>query len=255
MVCLGVHSTPKHTISIFNCVSPKLIKILCLIPRMREEITMKFIVVGCGRVGSELATRLFERGHKVTVIDSRPSTFLNLHPEFRGRTVEGEALNQDVLRRAGMEEADGVAAVTSSDTLNAVVAQIARSVYNITNVVVRNYDPAWRSLHEAFGMQIVSSTSWGAQRIEELLYHREMRTVFSAGNGEVEVYEFTVPESWDSRQLGDLLPESDCAPVGLTRAGQAVLPDCDTILQHGDVVLVSATLSGSTNLRKLLKFK
>ncbi len=215
---------------------------------------MNIIVVGCGRVGSELAMRLFQKGHKVTIIDSRPGAFLNLNPEFRGRTIEGEALNQDVLRRAGMDEADGVAAVTSSDSLNAVVAQIARSVFNILNVVVRNYDPSWRSLHEAFGVQIVGSTSWGAQRIEELLYHREMRTVFSAGNGEVEVYEFTVPEGWDSRPLRDLLPKTDCAPVGLTRAGRALLPDCDTVLQHGDVVLVSATLSGITTLRELLKF-
>jgi trk system potassium uptake protein len=216
---------------------------------------MNIIVVGCGRVGSELAMRLFQRGHKVTVIDSRPATFQNLHPDFRGRTTEGEALNQDVLRRAGIEEAHGVAAVTSSDSLNAVVAHIARTVYNISNVVVRNYDPAWRSLHEAFDLQVVGSTSWGAQRIEELLYNREMRTVFSAGNGEVEVYEFTVPEGWDGRELGDLLPKTDCAPVGLTRAGRALLPDCETILQHGDVVLVSATLGGSTALRQRLNFK
>lgn len=215
---------------------------------------MNILVVGCGRVGSELAMRLFQRGHKVAVIDSRPATFQNLPAEFRGRTIEGEALNQDVLRRAGMDEADGVAVVTSSDTLNAVVAQIARSVYNISNIVVRNYDPSWRSLHEAFDLQIVGSTSWGAQRIEELLYHREMRTVFSAGNGEVEVYEFTVPEGWDGRKLGDLIPQTECAPVGLTRAGRALLPDCDTILQHGDVVLVSATLGGSTSLRQHLKF-
>ena len=216
---------------------------------------MNIIVVGCGRVGSELAFRLFEKGHKVTVVDNKPAAFQSLHPDFRGRTTEGEALNQDVLRRAGIEEADGVAAVTRSDTLNAAVAHIARTVYNIPNVVVRNYDPSWRSLHEAFGLQIVGSTSWGAQRIEELLYHREMRTVFSAGNGEVEVYEFTVSEAWNGRPLSDLLPKKECAPVGLTRAGRALLPDCDTILEQGDAVLVSATLNGITALRKMLRFE
>ncbi len=216
---------------------------------------MNIIVIGCGRVGSELAFRLFQKNHKVTVVDSRPAAFHNLHPDFRGRTVEGEALNQEVLRRAGIEESDGLATVTSSDTLNAVVAHVARHVYHVLNVVVRNYDPSWRSLHEAFGLQIVGSTSWGAQRIEELLYHREMRTVFSAGNGEVEVYEFTVPLTWDSRPLGDLLPKADCAPVGLTRAGRALLPEGTTTLQQGDVVLVSATLNGITALRQQLKFE
>jgi len=216
---------------------------------------MNIIVVGCGRVGSELAFRLFDRGNKVAVVDHQAGSFQNLHQDFRGRTIEGEALNQDVLRRAGIGEADGVAVVTSSDTLNAVVAHIARHVFGVLNVIVRNYDPSWRSLHEVFDLQVVGSTSWGAQRIEELLYHREMRTVFSAGNGEVEVYEFTVPLAWDSRPLGDLLPKMNCAPVGLTRAGRAILPDSDTVLKQGDVVLISATLSGITALRQLLQFE
>src|SRR5512142_1445210 len=138
---------------------------------------MRVIVVGCGRIGSELAYRLYRKGHEVAVIDSVGAAFNNLHPDFRGRTVEGEALGQDVLHRAGIEHADGLAAVTSIDSLNAVVAHVARTVYDVPHVVVRNFDPDWRPLHESFGLQIISSTSWGAQRIEELLYHEEMRLI------------------------------------------------------------------------------
>ena len=205
---------------------------------------MKVIVVGCGRVGSELAYRLFEKGHKVSVIDTELGAFENLDSRFRGRTIEGEALNQDVLNRAGIDQADGIAVVTSSDTLNAVVAQIARSVYQVPNVVVRNYDPNWRKLHEEFGLQVVSTSSWGAGRIEELLYHQELRTVFSAGNGEVEVYEFSVPQTWHGHKLGELIGSEECAPVAITRSGKAVLPDCDSIIETGDAVLVSATFNG-----------
>lgn len=213
---------------------------------------MKVIVVGCGRVGSELAYRLFEKGHKVSVIDTELGAFENLDSRFRGRTIEGEALNQDVLNRAGIDQADGIAVVTSSDTLNAVVAQIARSVYQVPNVVVRNYDPNWRKLHEVFGLQVVSTSSWGAGRIEELLYHQELRTVFSAGNGEVEVYEFSVPQTWHGHKLGELINSEECTPVAITRSGKAVLPDCDSIVETGDAVLVSATFNGIRKLREML---
>lgn len=214
---------------------------------------MNFIVIGCGRIGSELAYRLYKRGHKVTVIDQVMNAFENLPLDFLGRTVEGEAMNQSVLHRAGIETADGLAAVTSSDSLNAVVAHVARTVYNIPNVVVRNYDPAFRLVFETFNLQVVSSSSWGAQRIEELLYHGEILTVFSAGNGEVEIYEFKIPKNWHDRRIGDLLEDSECAPVSLTRAGSAVIPNCDSILQEGDILLVSATLNGIEAARKRIK--
>ena len=107
---------------------------------------MNIIVVGCGRVGAELAYRLFQQGHQVTVIDYLSTAFANLPPDFRGRTIQGEALNQQVLHRAGIEKADGLAMVTSSDTVNAVVAHAAKMVYGISNIIVRNYDPRWRSL-------------------------------------------------------------------------------------------------------------
>ena len=96
---------------------------------------MKFIVVGCGRVGAQLATRLFQQGHQVTVVDIVASAFDNLDPSFRGRTLEGDVLGQDMLRRAGIEGSDGLAAVTSSDTLNAVIAHVARTVFHVPNVV------------------------------------------------------------------------------------------------------------------------
>lgn len=211
---------------------------------------MNLIVIGCGRVGSELAYRIFKKGHKVTVIDQDDHSFSNLADDFLGRMIEGEALNKDVLLHAGIETADGVAIVTSSDSTNAVIGHTIRTVFNISNVVVRNFDPLWRPLYEAFDLQTISSTSWGAQRIEELLYHREMRTVFSAGNGEVEIYEFSIPQEWANQPLKDLLPSTECVPVGLTRAGKAILPDGETVLKEGDALLVSATFEGIRMLRE-----
>lgn len=213
---------------------------------------MKIIIVGCGRVGAELAYRLFQQGHNVTIIDQTAKAFTNLNPNFRGRSIEGEALNQDLLLRAGIDSADGLAAVTNSDTLNAAVAHIARTVYNLSNVVVRNYNPDFRAIHEAFGHQIVGSSSWGAQRIEELLSHREIRSVFSSGNGEIEIYEFSIPKQWHGYPLSDLIPQQGCRIVSLTRSGRAFLPESTISLEKGDILLISASDSGIHTLSEAL---
>jgi trk system potassium uptake protein TrkA len=206
---------------------------------------MNFIVVGCGRVGAELSHHLFKRGHQVVAVDSNKEAFNRLHPEFRGRTLEGEGLAESVLERAGIREADGLAAVTNSDTLNAVVAHTAREFYNVPVVVARNYDPNLRAVLEAFGLQIVGSTFWGAQRIEELLMNPLQKMIYSAGNGEVEVYEMQIPEEWNGRTLGELLDTlKQCYPVALSRAGRAFLPEAGLKLQTGDLLNVSSTFEG-----------
>jgi trk system potassium uptake protein TrkA len=213
---------------------------------------MFVIVVGCGRVGSELAFRLFQAGHQVAVIDEVGTSFENLHPDYRGRTIEGEVLSEEVLKRSGIETADGLAAVTNSDSVNAVVGHVARTVYEVPNVVVRNYNPRWLPMHHAFGLQVVSSTGWGAQRIEELLGSPGGRPVFSAGNGEVEVYEVVMPPAWGGRRVSDLVEGGECLAVAVTRAGRSMLPAPEMLLEAGDVVHLSATPAGMDRVRQRL---
>jgi trk system potassium uptake protein len=210
---------------------------------------MKIVIVGCGRMGAELARRLFQRGHEISVVDPDKASFSHLAADFEGRINEGEPINRDVLHRAGIERADAVAVVTDSDVLNAVVAHLARTYYNVPKVVVRNTDPRYRAIHESYGLQVISALSWGAQRIEEMLYHSDIRAVFSAGNGEVEIYEVVVPETWKGRKVSDLVPSGEGVPVSVTRAGRAVLPATDFSLESGDVVHISATLEGIEALR------
>ena len=106
-----------------------------------------------------------------------------------------------------------------------------------------------RPVHEAFGLQVVSSTDWGVQRIEELLYHVEVHSVFSAGNGEVEVYEILIDDKWHDRPMSELLPEGQAIPVALTRGGRASLPLEDTVLLDEDILYVSTTLEGIETIR------
>jgi len=211
---------------------------------------MQVIVVGCGRLGAELAGRLSQQGHSVTVIDNVAAAFDNLPAGFRGRTVEGEVLHQDVLRRAGIESADALAAVTNSDTLNAVAAHVARTVYQVPQVVTRNYNPRWRPLHEAFGLSFVSSTTWGAKRLEELLSLTDIHRVWAADDGAVEMYELIVPDGCEGRKLSDLCPAGECVVVALTRGGQTVLSSQDTALDKGDVIYLSVTPQGREALQR-----
>jgi trk system potassium uptake protein TrkA len=214
---------------------------------------MNFVIVGCGRVGAELALRLYKSGHQVVVVDQNEAAFHRIDPEFRGRTVHGEALRKNVLDRAGVAEADGLAAVTNSDTLNAVVAHAARDVYHVPMVVCRNYDPRLRGMLETFGIQIVGSTAWGAQRTEEILTGVSTKAVFSAGNGEVEVYELSIPQAWQGRRWGDMCDGlQGFLPVALSHAGRATLPTLDTVLESGDLINVSATFDGIKALRARL---
>lgn len=217
---------------------------------------MNFVVIGCGRVGAELAHHLFKSGHHVVVVDTNKQAFNRLPPDFRGRTLEGEGLAESVLERAGIREADGLAAVTNSDALNAVVSHAAREFLNVPVVVARNYDPSLRGLMEAFGLQTVGSTIWGAQRVQELLLNPSEKVVYSAGNGEVEIYEVRIPEAWHNNTLGELMESlSDCRAVALTRAGRSSLPEADTKLHTGDLLTVSSTFKGIGELTACLSKK
>ncbi len=217
---------------------------------------MNFVVIGCGRVGGELAYRLYQNGYQVVVVDSNRNSFNRLHADFHGRTVEGEVLSADTLTRAGMATADGVAVVTNSDTMNAVIGHAIRAHYpQVKRVLVRNYDPAMRGMLEAFGLQAISSTAWGAERLQELLIDASFRAVFSAGNGEVELYEMLIPENWHERTVSALL--SGCINTiviaALTHAGRAELVSPDSMIKSGDILTVSATLEGVTALHARLQ--
>jgi trk system potassium uptake protein TrkA len=216
---------------------------------------MNIIVVGCGRVGSALAYQLSKKGHQVAVIDQAASAFGNLPADFRGRLEDGDVLVRETLQRAGIEHADALAAVTSSDAVNVVVAHVARVEYHVPNVVARNYDSVWRPLYEAFGLPVVSPTGWGARRIEEMLLSPSLQAVFSPGNAEVKIYELVVPEHWRGRSTHELLPEGQCVTAVLSHAGRAALPTDALQLEAGDVVYLSATPEGVAALQQRLSQK
>jgi len=130
---------------------------------------MKTIVMGCGRVGWTLATLLSEQGHEVCVIDQNSEALTRLGSQFPGQTVVGTAIDEDVLKQAGIERADCFAAVTQDDNSNIMAAQIAKEIFGVKKVVCRIYDPWREEAYHQLGLDTICPTTLAARQITKLL--------------------------------------------------------------------------------------
>jgi trk system potassium uptake protein TrkA len=134
---------------------------------------MYMVIMGCGRVGARLAQLLVEAGHEVQVLDMNPAAFDRLGRDFAGSTMVGNGIDHDVLVKAGIERADGFAAVTQGDNRNIMAAQIAKHVFRVPRVVTRIYDPIRTDTFRALGLDAISPTVIGAQVFFEALTRDE----------------------------------------------------------------------------------
>lgn len=130
---------------------------------------MKVIIMGCGRVGAQLASLLDKEGHQVTTLDKDASSFRRLPPDFKGTALLGNGLDEEVLKKAGIEEADAFIAVTQGDNRNVMAAQIAKEIFGVAKVICRIYDPLRRDLYTMLGLEAISPTIVFAQMLKEKL--------------------------------------------------------------------------------------
>ena len=130
---------------------------------------MKVVIMGCGRVGAQLAMLLDKEGHQVTVLDYDAYSFRRLPPDFAGTALLGNGIDEEVLKRAGIEEADAFVVVTQGDNRNVMAAQIAKHIFNVPRVICRIYDPLRRDLYETLGLEAISPTTVFAQLLKEKL--------------------------------------------------------------------------------------
>jgi len=128
------------------------------------------IILGCGRLGAQLAQMLDKQKHAVTIIDRNSDSFNRLGPDFAGAMILGVGIDEDVLRHAGIEQADAFIAATNGDNTNAMAAEIARMVFHVPKVIARLYDPVREETFRAFGtFDTVCPTVLSADRITEML--------------------------------------------------------------------------------------
>ena len=197
---------------------------------------MHVVIVGCGRVGSSLAIALDEGGHTVAVIDKVSKAFTRLPAEFKGEKVLGLGFDRELLAKAGIERAGGVAAVTSGDNSNIVVARIATETYGIERVVARIYDPGRAAIYQRLGIATVATAPWATDQAMRRLVPHETKEEWVDATGSVAILERPLPVSWVGRPLADLDTSGRWRVALLNRAGAASVPESTFLGQEGDVI-------------------
>lgn len=199
---------------------------------------MHVVVVGCGRVGSGLAATLVELGHSVAVIDKQQDAFKRLPHNFTGKKVVGVGFDQPTLRRAGIEKADALAAVTNGDNSNIVVARVAREAFGVERVVARIYDHRRAAIYERLGIPTVATVQWTTERVLRRILPEAPGVDWIDPSAKVALIERMVPTVWAGHPLMELEIPGTARMAVLGRLGVAEVPTYDHIAQEGDVVWV-----------------
>jgi trk system potassium uptake protein TrkA len=199
------------------------------------------VVMGCGRVGSDIARRLEQIGHSVAVIDQDPEAFRRLGPDFAGRQVTGLGFDRQTLLSAGIESAGAFAAVSSGDNSNIISARVARETFGVEHVVARIYDSKRAEVYERMGIPSVATVPWTVNRLMRELLSVKVSELWREPTGKVLLMRVTVTDGWVGRPLKELELASGARAAWLVRFGDAQLPTPSTVLQTGDHLVVAVT--------------
>jgi trk system potassium uptake protein TrkA len=211
------------------------------------------VVVGCGRVGSELAAGLEKSGHTVAVIDKNPNAFRRLPAGYAGQRVMGFGFDRDNLEEAGIERAGAVAAVTNGDNSNILVARIARETFGIERVVARIYDPRRAVIYQRLGIPTVATVSWTTDQVLRRLLPGEQPHDWIDPSANVCLIERTMPQAWGGKKLAALNEPGRFWLTAVTRLGSAQIVDSKLVGQEGDVLHFMVDVNAIDALRERLE--
>ncbi len=195
-----------------------------------------FVIMGCGRVGATLATQLDSNGHSVAVIDQEADAFRRLASGFDGMRVTGVGFDRDVLAQAGIEDAYGLAAVSSGDNSNILAARVARETFGVDNVVARIYDPGRAEVYQRLGITTVATVRWTADEVLRRLAPMGSVEQFRDSSGALSLVRLDTNPAWVGRGLRALEAVTGVRVAYLTRRGVGVLPPADAVVQERDIV-------------------
>ena len=214
---------------------------------------MKVIIMGCGRVGTQLSKLMANSGHEVVVIDEDSSRFLALGNNFLGKTIVGVGFDRSILISAGIEQADAFAACSPSDNANIVSARIARNIFRVPRVVARLNDPRRAEIYRRLGLMTISMISWGSERIFELLTHPLMDPLFSFGRGEVSILTMEASSRLDGKMVNLMNIPGEISVISISRNGEAFIPLSGTEIQAGDQVFFAVQASAVERFESLFE--
>ena len=215
---------------------------------------MKVVLVGCGKFGVRVSKYLIRKNHDVSIIDNNKDAFLALSEEFTGKTVCGMGYDRDVLEEAGIATADVARSCASSDSLNAVIANIAKNVYHVPTVIARMYDPIRARMFESMGIYTVSITKLGVDNIMDYLEeNKSWRVLRKLGNEDVQLVKVRVPVTLEGTSLSELTVDGKMRPVALERQGRSLIPTDETCCEYHDMLYLAVSRVYMDKAREMLQ--
>lgn len=205
---------------------------------------MNILIVGCGKVGSTLAGVLSREGHDVSIIDRYESSFDLLPEDYSGYITVGVPIDQDVLRKAGIENCDAVAAVSRDDNVNIMVCQLAREFFHVGTVIARIYDPKRENVFRHFGLNTICPTNITVDSVKSALLKQELQSVEFECNP-VDFHTFPVPKRLIGVHTDEIQGNEQEAVFAVLHAdGTMVLTSkTNVVLQATDQLVVAKIIS------------
>lgn len=213
---------------------------------------MKIIIMGCGRVGSQVSQLLANQGHEVTVIDHDTNALSKLGADFKGRIVHGLGFDRNVLIEAGIETAEGFVSASASDNANIVAARIARNIFRVPRVVARLYDPVRAEVYQRLGLTTISSTAWGAERIVEVVTHEDLDVLHIFRDGGTTMVRVELPAHLSGYHISQMNIPGEVTVTAITRNDHTFIPVSGTEFQEGDFIYLTVIPSAMVRLEELL---
>lgn len=193
---------------------------------------MYVIVIGCGRVGAQLAKSLASEGHNVVVVDKDASSFRRLGSTFNGLTLEGMGFDEEVLQEAGIEKADAVAVVTDLDNTNLMITEMATKLFGVERTIARLYNPEKERAYQQLGLEYVCGTLLTAERILDKIVRGYSRHLPVGSDSEI--IEFEASKNLEGKKVSEIEVADEIKISAIVRKGKAILPDGETSIQEND---------------------
>lgn len=213
---------------------------------------MKIIVMGCGRVGSAVSLLFARIGHEVTVIDHDENALARLGTGFKGRVVHGVGFDRDTLLEAGVETAEAFVAASSSDNANIVAARTAHNIFHVPRVVARLYDPRRAEIYQRLGLMTISTTTWGAERIVEVITHTDLDVIHLFRDHDVTLVRVEVPTRFNGYKVTQMNIPGEVMVIAVTRNTHTFIPVSGSEFEGGDIAYLTAIPSAMSRLEALL---
>ena len=197
---------------------------------------MNIMIIGCGRVGSQLALLLSQEGHNVTIIDKDPESFGRLGGTFNGITATGTGFDERLLKELRIDKQDAFVSVTSGDNTNLMASQIAKKMFKVPRVIARVYDPKRADIYRKLGLDIISGTTLVAAMIRDKVIENRF-TSYLVETGELGVIEIVADKELNGTKASDLNMPDEFLVIVIERKKRVIIPQPDTRLEVGDKVM------------------